>query len=112
MDSDQVMLHAQYSGKELLANKPQDQNIPLTSAILSYEVGDFIRCSLNQHWGGVRGYHGETKIALADTITMCRLLAAILNIDVWDALRVGEERYMEAMSIKETRKDGVTGRPE
>ena len=57
-DSDKVMLHAQYSGKELLANKPKDQNIPTTCAVLSYEVGDFIKCSLNQHWGGVRGYHG------------------------------------------------------
>jgi len=108
MSNDQAMLHARYSAEDLLANKPLDQGIPMTCAVLSYEVGDYIKCAMNQHWGGVRGYHGEAAVALADVITMCRLLAAILKIDFWSALRVGEERYMEGTSIKETRINSIT----
>ena len=103
MDSDQAMLHSRYSADDLLANKPDDQGIPTTCAILSYEAGDFIKCAMNQHWGRKRGYQGEAKIALSDVITMSRLLAALLGIDFWDALRSGEERYMSRESIKETR---------
>ena len=107
-DSDKAMLHAHYSQEELLANKPFDQWIPTTCVILTYEVGDLVKCALNKHWGNnVRAYQGEASTALADVITMSRLLAALLQLDYWKALREGEERYMEAMSIRETRRDGL-----
>ena len=105
-DSYRAMLHAQYSQADLLRVKPPDQFVPTTAAILTYEVGDFVKCAMNVHWGGVRDYHGEAKVALADVITMCRLLSALLGIDFWDALRKGEDRYMDAASIRETRRDG------
>lgn len=104
MDSDQTFLHALYSAQDLLDGLPSDQGIPMTSAILAYEIGDLIKCAMNQHWGGVRGYQGEATLALADVITMSRLLAALLKIDYWDCLRMGEERYIEATSIRETRR--------
>src|SRR3990167_4950246 len=101
-DSDQAMLHARFSQEELLANKPPDQWIPTTCAVLTYEIGDLVKCALNKHWGNsVRAYQGEASAALADVITISRLLAALLKLDYWHALREGEERYMEAMSIKE-----------
>lgn len=103
-DSDQVFLHALYSAQDLLDGKPSDQGIPTTSAILTYEIGDLVKCAMNQHWGGVRGYHGEAKLALADVITMSRLLAALLKIDYWDCLRMGEDRYIDATSIRERQK--------
>ena len=92
-----------YSGQQLLESKPGDQGIPTTCAILSYEVGDANKCAMNVHWGNVRGYHGEASKGIGDAITMLRLLSAQLGLDFWDILRDGEQTYMEAMSIKETR---------
>ncbi len=97
-----ITLSIRYSPEEFLANKPPDQGIPTTCSVLAYEVGDAIKCSMNIHWGGVRGYQGEAKMGIADTVTMCRLLCAQLGLDFQEVLRDGEDRYMSRESIKET----------
>ena len=96
------------SSEELLAHKPADQGIPTTCAVLGYEVGDAVKCAMNIHWGGVRGYHGEASKGIGDAITQLRLLSAQLGIDFWRCLLDGEATYLEGESIKETRKDGLT----
>lgn len=95
-----------YCEEELLTHKPIDQGIPTTCSILSYEVGDAIKCALNIHWGGVRGYQGEARKGIGDSITMLRLLCTQLELDFWDCLREGEEVYIEGESIRERSHSG------
>jgi hypothetical protein len=89
--------------EQLLALKPPDQDVPVTCAILTYEVGDTVKCALNIHWGGIRGYQGEVTGAIGDTLTMLRLLCAQLHIPFdtvmasGEDMASGEERYVEAM---------------
>lgn len=92
-----------YTEQELLDNQPEDQGIPTNCAILTYEIGDAIKCAMNIHWGSVRGYQGEAGKGIGDAITMLRLLSIRLGLNFWDLLLEGETAYMEAMSIKETR---------
>jgi len=97
---DIAMLHAQWSAEELAQARPSETDPPLLlqSAILAYELGDLVKCAMNTHWGGIRGYQGEAHISLADVITQARLMAHHLGLDFWTALREGEERYMERMT--------------
>lgn len=92
-----------YDAETLLSKRPTasyvcDPHTTLNAAILAYEVGDLIKCAVNAAMGGARGYQGEAKIAMADTITQLRLLAARLGLDFYDCARLGEDRYVERMA--------------
>ena len=96
-----TFIETKYSDGEILDNKPLDQDIPVTFAILSYEIGDTNKCALNIHWGNVRGYQGEVSKGIGDSITMLRLLCGQLGLDFGVCLREGEEAYIEGASIRE-----------
>ena len=100
------LLGARWTGDELLAALPPDEQgeeikLPpwfVEMIIAQYELGDLAK-SLMYRWryGKAPGYVGEAQVALADLLTMLRVVAAHNGLDVWVALRDGETRFMERM---------------
>ena len=98
MSNQKYLLHVRWDAKELLAAQPPGQAEPTNAGILAYEMGDFIKSLMFYGWGrGDRGYWGEAHTALADVLTQLRLAACRMELDFWQAMRDGEDRYMERM---------------
>ena len=72
------------------------QNSQRTALVLTYQVGDIAKCLIYQESFGKRdGYHGELGVAIADSITMLRLLCEQENLVFEGCLQEGEERFLE-----------------
>ncbi len=76
-----------------------------TCNVLSYEVGELIKCLIysrhrqeNEDDRGHRAYTVLGRIALADALTQCRLLAEEMAWDFEELLVDGKERFLERMS--------------
>jgi len=82
-----------------------------TVTVMLFELGDIAKCVfyglLDQREDRVdRVYEKEARVALADLVTQCRIAADLLGIDFAEAIRTGEERFLERLENYEVGNDG------
>jgi hypothetical protein len=73
------------------------QNSQRTITVLTYQLGDMAKCSIyresfpSSHWA----YTSELRLAMADAITMIRLLCEQEGFDFLELQSDGTERFIE-----------------
>jgi hypothetical protein len=87
----------------------KDEDILTVAAILSYEVGDFVKCIVKSKTYAydeklVKAYLAEAKIALSDVEAMVALICEILDMRKKDVEALGIQRFAETMAHIKARK--------
>lgn len=83
--------------KEILEKYGIQQTPECTAEVLSYNVGDILKCMIKAERLGSMGYLGELKVACADVLTMSSLLPEQLGYDLAELKSVGLERFVHRM---------------
>ena len=82
--------------RELMPDRTYNFNDPLRTAhVMTYELGDLVKGLVYSLYS--KGHAEEARIALADLVTMSRLLAEQKDWDWEELLADGEERFQYRM---------------
>lgn len=83
--------------KEILEKYGVQQAPERTAEVLSYNVGDILKCMIKAERLGSMGYLGELKVACADVLTMSSLLPEQLGYDLAELKSIDLERFVHRM---------------
>lgn len=83
--------------KEILEKYGVQQTPERTAEVLSYNVGDILKCMIKAERLGSMGYLGELEVACADVLTMSSLLPEQLGYGLAELKSVGLERFVHRM---------------
>ena len=82
--------------KEQLPDNAINKGNPLSTVnIALYELGDVAKCLIYSQYRDKSVYEREARIALADLITVCSLLAEQMDWDWGKIVTDGQERFLE-----------------
>ena len=84
-----------FSFTENSINQPSDDDV---LQVLTYELGDIVKCQYRSRVYGPEGFKSEQKQAFADLISMVRLFCEKKGWDFEELMRIGEEHYLERMN--------------